>query len=411
MDVSSVVHRARHAELQQMQRKKPLHLLHSLQRRTSVIPEPNFPANPDEFVGRKPQLEAFRRALQQGRQTGRTPSFAVLGDWGIGKSSLLLKCSVICAETQYNMLPVQFSVSKELADYRNFAEGLLDTFSESLAHSRSATVRIQRELKNWKMSRVSIGAFTVDRDSPQFFLSSGSTVLRHVLSDAWRRFIRPAGFNGVIFFLDDLHNLASPSAEAIALSVRDQFQSLAVDGINCSVCFSAPLSYFSNIRSFAEPAVRFYDKVYLEPFTQPETTEYVAAVFGGNAANIEGFSEWLHAKTHGHPYFMAFICRQIAELAHGSLAHDVTVHHWPSIFARLENEKFRSDLAQVPEREIQLLRNLALSPDDQIIVKGLTAGDRAYFSRLTERGLLTRTARGRYKLYHPLFREFLKQEM
>src|SRR5438094_4530650 len=36
--------------------KKPLHLLHSLQRRTSVIPEPNFPANPDEFVGRKPQL-------------------------------------------------------------------------------------------------------------------------------------------------------------------------------------------------------------------------------------------------------------------------------------------------------------------------------------------------------------------
>jgi len=376
-----------------------------------VIPEPNFPANPDEFVGRKPQLEAFRRALQQGRKTGRSPSFAVLGDWGIGKSSLLLKCSAICAEAQYNMLPVQFSVSKELADYRNFAEGLLDTFSESLAHSRSATVRVQRELKNWKISRVSVGAFTVDRDSPQFFLSSGSAILRHALRDAWRRFISPAGFNGVIFFLDDLHNLASPSAEAIALSVRDQFQSLAVDGINCSVCFSAPFNYFSNIRSFAEPAVRFYDKVYLEPFTQPETTEYVAAVFGGNAPNIEGFSEWLHAKTHGHPYFMAFICRQIAELAHGSLAHNVTVHHWPSIFARLENEKFRSDLAQVPEREIQLLRNLALRPDDQIIVKGLTAGDRAYFSRLTERGLLTRTARGRYKLYHPLFREFLKQEM
>jgi hypothetical protein len=59
MEVSSIVHRARHAELQQMQRKKPLHLLHSLQRRTSVIPEPNFPANPAEFIGRKPQLEAF----------------------------------------------------------------------------------------------------------------------------------------------------------------------------------------------------------------------------------------------------------------------------------------------------------------------------------------------------------------
>jgi hypothetical protein len=84
---------------------QPLHLL---QRSASVIPEPNFPARPEEFVGRKLQIEVFQRALQQGRETGRTPSFAVLGDWGIGKSSLLLKCSVICAEPQYKMLPVQF---------------------------------------------------------------------------------------------------------------------------------------------------------------------------------------------------------------------------------------------------------------------------------------------------------------
>jgi AAA ATPase domain len=272
-----------------------------------VIPEPNFPAKPEEFVGRRFQIEAFRRALRQGLATGRTPSFAVLGEWGIGKSSLLLKCSAICAEPEYNMLPVPFSVSKELADYRSFAEGLLDTFSEVLAHSHSATVRLQRELQSWKLSRVSIGALSVDRNAPQFFLSSGTAILKHSLRDAWRRFIQPAGSRGVIFFLDDLHNLASPSADAIALSLRDQFQSFAVDGLNCSVCFSAPLNYFPNIRSFAEPAVRFYDKVQLEPFTPTETSEYVAAVFGPTVANFTEFSEWLHEKTQGHPYFMAFI--------------------------------------------------------------------------------------------------------
>jgi len=87
------------------------------------------------------------------------------------------------------------------------------------------------------------------------------------------------------------------------------------------------------------------------------------------------------------------------------------VQHWPAIFARLEKEKFRSELAQVPEREIQLLRALARSEDEQIGLKELPSGyDRVYFTRLTERGLLTRTGRGRYKLYHPLFREFLRQE-
>jgi len=375
------------------------------------MPEPNFPVKPEEFVGRRPQIEAFRRALEQGLATGRTPSFAVLGEWGIGKSSLLSKCSAICTEPEYKMLPVLFSVSKEPTDYRGFAESLLDTFSGALACSPSATVRLHRELQNWKLSRLSVGAFSVDRKAPHLFLSSGSAILKHALRDAWTRFVQPAQFRGVIFFLDDLHNLASPSVDAVALALRDQFQSFAVDGINCSVCFSAPLNYFSDIRSFAEPAVRFYDKVHLEPFTPTETVEYVQAVFGPARAGITDFSEWLHAKTHGHPYFMAFICRQLSGLGHGSLTLNNTVEHWPAIFARLEREKFRSDLAQVAEKEIQLLRAMAQSEDEQIGPKELASRyDRVYFSRLTERGLLTRTGRGRYKLYHPLFREFLRQQ-
>ena len=56
-----------------------------------VLPEPNYPVSPDQFVGRKTPSEAFTLALQQGLAAGRISSFAVLGDWGIGKSSLLLK--------------------------------------------------------------------------------------------------------------------------------------------------------------------------------------------------------------------------------------------------------------------------------------------------------------------------------
>src|SRR5256884_950547 len=89
---------------------------------TAVVPEPNFPAQPDEFVGRDTQIEAFRQVLAQGLLTGRTPSLAVLGDWGVGKSSLLLKYSAICSKPEHAMLPVFFSVSTELSDYKCFAE-------------------------------------------------------------------------------------------------------------------------------------------------------------------------------------------------------------------------------------------------------------------------------------------------
>ena len=63
-----------------------------------MLPQPNFPVRADEFVGRPQQVEIFRQSLQQGLQTGRTSSFAVLGDWGIGKSSLLLKFATLCTQ-------------------------------------------------------------------------------------------------------------------------------------------------------------------------------------------------------------------------------------------------------------------------------------------------------------------------
>jgi hypothetical protein len=85
-------------------------------------------------------------------------------------------------------------------------------------------------------------------------------------------------------------------------------------------------------------------------------------------------------------------------------------HLWAHIFQQLERNKFRLDLAQVPERELELLRTLAGAQGDEINPRHfIPAFQYAHFGRLTEKGLLIRTGRGRYKLYHPLFREFLRQ--
>ncbi len=372
-----------------------------------MIPEPNFPAKPDEFVGRKPQLEAFRQALRQGIVTGRTPSFAVLGEWGIGKSSLLSKCSAICEEPEFEMLPVPFSVSNELGDYRRFAELLVDALGGCLARAQSVQARIRGEAQNWNLKRVNVGPVALERETPKLFLTSGTAILRHAVQDAWRWFIRPAQLNGIVFFFDDLQNLNTPSQHAVALALRDQFQWFAIENINCSICFSASANYFSNIRSLAEPAVRFYDKVYLGPFSVHETVEYVKAIFE-TVTNCADFAQWLHSKTAGHPYFMAFISRQYQQLAHARDKLDAA-EHWDEIFRRLGKEKFSADLAQVTEREVQLLRALARCEEQEINRKEFADYARIYFTRLTDKGLLIRTGRGHYRLYHPLFREFLRQ--
>src|SRR5439155_16311424 len=62
-----------------------------------------------------------------------------------------------------------------------FAESLLDGLAEALAATSSLTTRLRTEVRNWKLKRVSMGGFTLDREAQRFFLSSGSTLLRHAL--------------------------------------------------------------------------------------------------------------------------------------------------------------------------------------------------------------------------------------
>lgn len=373
-----------------------------------MVPEPNFPVKPDEFIGRRQQIEMFRRALQMGLSTGRTSSFAVLGEWGVGKSSLLLKFATVCAEPLFALLPVFISASKDVHDYLRLAESLLDKFADALMTVPNMQARLQAELRNWRFKRVSLGGFGLEREAPRLFLSSGSSLLRHTLKEAWNRFLPPLRLKGAIFFLDDLQNITSISKADLALTIRDQFQSLGVEGMNYSVCFSAKSDYFAETKGLAEPAARFYTKQYLAPFTDDETLEYARSVFAISSGKAEAIASWLHEKTLGHPYFLAFICRQLS--VGGEYQGHALAGIWPALFDQLGREKFRSDVAQLSGKELELIRQLANAKEEEVAVHEFSSKFQTeYFARLAEKGLLTRTGRGRYKLYHPLFRAFLRQ--
>jgi hypothetical protein len=158
-----------------------------------------------------------------------------------------------------------------------------------------------------------------------------------------------------------------------------------IEGMNFSVCFSAKPDYFSAVRSFAEPAVRFYNKLILTPFTFDESSEYAKAVFE-REDNVQFLAPWLYEKTLGHPYFLAFICRELLVRGNNSPAK-----LWPEISAQLEREKFQSDLAQLSDKDVSLLRTLAAAEQDEFNPTFAKQFQHEYFGRLTDRGLLIRS--------------------
>ena len=374
-----------------------------------MLPELNFRVRPDEFVGQRREIEIFRQTLQQGLVTGRTASFAILGDWGMGKSSLLLKLAATCSQPPFAMLPVFISVSTDIPDYLRLAEVLLSQFADVLLTAPKMQARLRSKLRNWRFERVDFGGLASVRESPRLFLSSGSSLLRHMLTEAWDHFLRPAGLNGAIFFLDDLQNITSISKEDLALMIRDQFQWLGIEGMNYSVCLSAKPDYYAGTKALGDPAVRFYTKFYLEPFTLEEMLEYARPLFGLPLDISEKVAAWLHKKTIGHPYFLACICKYLMTTEKQIEAHTLETT-WPAILEQLGREKFSSDVSKLSAKELELIHHFAS------LGKGEVSADhfggkfqREYFARLVGKGLLIRTGRGRYKLYHPLFCEFLQQ--
>lgn len=83
---------------------------------------------------------------------------------------------------------------------------------------------------------------------------------------------------------------------------------------------------------------------------------------------------------------------------------------WPAILDQLGRERFCQDLSRLSAKELELIHQFASLGDGEFAPQRFTVKfQREYFARLTEKGLLIRTRRGRYKLYHRLFCEFLQQ--
>ena len=83
---------------------------------------------------------------------------------------------------------------------------------------------------------------------------------------------------------------------------------------------------------------------------------------------------------------------------------------WPAMLDQLGREKFRSDLSKLSAKELELIHHFATLGEDKVSADHFGGKfQREYFARLVEKDLLIRTGHGQYKLYHPLFREFLQQ--
>lgn len=376
---------------------------------------PKHPASPQYFVNRKAILEHFKNQLLTSAKT-RPPkpdNIAILGEWGIGKSSTLQKLEDLCLSQK---LVKTFTALIELTpetctNFEGFSNRTRDEIERSFKTSDiSLLSKLKRDLMpGWRFKTIELGVVTVGKQSKE---KSNITSFENSLRELWK-VLSKNGVEVAVLFFDDLHYMVHQYVSGL-YDIRGVFQSLPRDGCNFMLVVTGSSRLFYMARELAEPFTRFFDRFYLEPFNIEETGNFIRKPISMSKIAItieENVIKEIYRLTQGHPYFLSFIMKNLVDIVgKGTVSLKVFHKAYPTIAKNLSREKFNDDIVQASEAEQKVLYQMASIHEETISPSQLSLKNaRKYLKVLTEKkGLVIKANRGKYSLYHPLFKEYLK---
>lgn len=389
---------------------------HNENNRNPVNPfSPQYPASPEYFADRKEAIAYFTKTITSSAKL-RPPApsnFIILGEWGVGKTSLLYKFKEIVLSELPRVKSFCFHFALDPTCCRNwdvFSSTLLNRLKQNYEASAGLKEKLRSELSKWKI------AFSIPPVSIQREKKEEIPFLTDSLESLWKKHLEPSGVDICLLFLDDAHYFLVADQPDAYFTLRNNFQELARRGCNFALILTGPKLLFEEIVDLAEPFTRFFHPFYLESFELEGTREAILKRIKATKLKLrvsDDVISSIHEKTDGHPYFVMFTMYELVNVARAKerIMREDFVRYWPSIVATLENSVFRGRLAKVSEKEREVLirismrDELSVSPSMIKSVKGAPE----FLSRLEQKGLLLRKERGQYQIFHPLFKDYLKK--
>jgi hypothetical protein len=255
--------------------------------------------------------------------------------------------------------------------------------------------------------------------------------LKHVLESVWGR-IEGLDRKGIIFAYDEAQNLADhASKDQFPLSLLlDVFQSLQRKGCRYMLVLTGLPTLFPKLveaRTFAE---RMFHIVFLNPLTEPETTEAIK-----KPIQKEDCPEFAPASiktiwtiTRGYPYFVQYVCREVFDVW---VQATEAGQHLPSvpvkeIVRKLDADFFAGRWARATDRQRDLLGIIASLPthDAEFAVQEVVENpiNRALakpfssshvnqmLASLSDVGLIYKNRHGKYSFAVPLLGDFIRRQ-
>ena len=270
--------------------------------------------------------------------------------------------------------------------------------------------RIKAELAKWEFGfNLGVAGATRKHEERKPRLLDALEVL-------WKDHLGPSGTQVAFVMLDDLHYFPLRKEESAYLTLRTTFQELVNRKCNYSLIITAPTLLFTDIAEVAEPLSRFFKPVDLNMFTFEDARDAINIRLRSVDNKVKVSDDVIISileKTEGHPYLVMFTMHELLNLAQGKVIDiDSFNKQWTKIEKVLDRNIFSQKFQNASPTERKLLIEIA-KQDSDIISPGAFKrfkGAPRLFSRLEEEEILIRTERGKYKIFHPLFTSYLRNQ-
>jgi len=372
---------------------------------------------PTVFGGRTQELEFFEQKFHRALHSRFCEHFLVIGDWGIGKSTLLKEYKKICQSRGHlaSILPLEpLQSGTRLSEAaRSIVEGIL----RDLPYPVDQFKKVATFFESVGISVLGTG-LQLKRDTSKKELSS-QAFLHDALLNLWKDLEDKTGV--FVVLLDDLDNFIAAPEIIMTLKQTLSMGSIMKTKILVGIT-STPINWqeFTSIKKHHPISRYFLSRVELPPFSKKELEE---TVFKSLAETGVSFStevvNRIFEYTEGHPFEMQVLCYH---LFNNQLSRRVEVEVWDKAMQSALNDMgiatFNNWFSQASSEETKVLRILAkveapvslkdiheMAETGKVRVSSKNIAK--YLQRLVEKRLINKTGRGLYFIPDRMFRTYI----
>lgn len=371
--------------------------------------KPGMPVDPEYFGGRAQEQDTFETSLRYSI-AGNPHHLAIIGERGIGKSSLLRKFEQLAL--QRDCMVVRRELDPTVDSIASLVMFILEALESQGASHMPRTLAAKRK----------IGAFFLKYKLGVSVMGHGFSIEKLSTSAAFQDYfykellhvwngVRDAT-SGIVFLLDEAEKLQSIVGAWSFL--RSVFTRVSEHNAGYMLVVSGKLGLFKGIKEIFSPMERFFIPIEVKPMTLDEAADALKKPLAKFSRQIsDGAIQMIHHWSGGHPYVVQTFGFHAFEEGASEIDAKLIEGLLPRVISRLSTQMFKDRLEETSQQERKVLLAMSklgrqASPKEIGEAAHLPQAVRVILRRLVDKDCVIKTGRGDYELFNPLFGEYVR---